>query len=166
MTAPAVRRLRDSHRCGASQHSLRDDGTGLAAAVQGIEAIIAGNVGVRSLQSCEPDRIRDRATLGLPRACCGPVLFRAYGGDAERVHEQTLATLAGSAGSRPVAARWPPLLRPAPQTGRPSPESGFPAWSAWRPGWTRTASRRPGLGRPGLRLRRARHGHRAAPARQ
>ena len=70
-----------------------------------------------------------------------PVLFRAYGGDAERVHEQTLAV------DRPGSGRHRPALRGvaagcAPGTGTRSrwPASSSRAWSGWRPGWTRTAS--------------------------
>ena len=40
------------------------------------------------------------------RGVLRPVLFRAYGGDAERVHEQTLAAIARSAGAD---RRSPPL---------------------------------------------------------
>ena len=90
---------------------------GLAAAVQGIEAVRAGHIGVRSLQSWARGA-RTLAARSRPRRSAGarggrplnvlapaarargyarvlrPVLFRAYAGDPERVHHATLRALA------------------------------------------------------------------------
>ena len=38
------------------------------------------------------------------RGVLRPLLFRAYGGDAERIHEQTLAAIARIGRSRPALA--------------------------------------------------------------
>ena len=77
---------------------------GLAAAVQGIEAIMAGQyrrpvaavLGGYRAASC-----REIIDPGYPHLL-RPLLFRAYGGDAERVHERTLAAL-----DQPAAAGSP-----------------------------------------------------------
>ncbi len=61
---------------------------GLAAAVQGIEAQRAGDIGVRSLQDWVP-RIRGERDADVWRVV-RPVLYRLGKGDAEVAHEQTL----------------------------------------------------------------------------
>ena len=94
---------------------------GLAAAVQGIEAIREGHIGVRSLQSWSSD-LGDGPHPVMYRRLVRPVLFRAYGGDAERVHEQTLRWLSGLGAVAPAAvgspARcWPGNRRPVSVAG-------------------------------------------------
>ena len=74
-----------------------------------------------------------------------PLLFRAYGGDAERIHEQTWRQSLGSGGADRHSPPWPPS---APDTGRrpPSPASRSRAWSGSPLGWTRTGwASRPGV---------------------
>ena len=87
---------------------------GLAAAVQGIEAIREGHIGVRSLQSWSSDLGTDLTMETdrpvIYRRLVRPVLFRAYGGDAERVHEETLRWLAAFGAAAPVRSATGRLL--------------------------------------------------------
>ena len=97
--------------------------------------------------------------------CCGRLLFRAYGGDAERVHDEPSPPSAGSGGTGPPCGRWRPRCAPAPHPDhRGRHRLPGPGRARRRDGQER--GRRPVLGGARLRPRRDRHGHRAPPAGQ
>jgi len=109
------------------------------------------------------------AELGY-RGVLRPLLFRAYGGDAERVHDQTLATLGRLGGSRPgrgaLAALYARHRRPVTVAGIQFPGLvglaagmdkdgvGLETWAALGFGFielgTVTAQPQPGNGKPRL----------------
>ena len=138
---------------------------GLAAAVQGIEAIRAGNVGVRSLQSwAERDQLVIAADLGVPAGAAPAAVPRVRrrcraGARADPDHDQP---------GRPQPARAGRRRRPV----RPAPDAGHrgrdrvPGSGRARRGDGQERRRRRGLGGVGLRPRRAGHGHRSGPAGQ
>ena len=110
---------------------------GLAAAVQGIEAIRAGQRrgALPAVLVRRPPTDGGPSTRGPSGPCCSGVRRGRRAG--------ARGDAAGDRHGRPAPARpgpgWP---RCAPGTGprSPWPGSSSPAWSAWPPGWTRTAS--------------------------
>ena len=90
------------------------------------------------------------AELGY-RGVLRPLLFRAYGGDAERVHDQTLATISRLGASRPGRGALAALCA---RHRRPVTVAGiqFPGLVGLAARYGQGRSRPRGLGRPGLRL--------------
>ncbi len=94
-----------------------------------------------------------------------PVLFSAYGGDAERVHEATLRTIATVGRLPPVRAGLAAAVRPAPEPGHRSRDRVPGRGRAGR-GDGQERHRRPVVGRARLRARGAGHGDRVRAAGQ
>ena len=133
---------------------------GLGAAVQGIEALSRGDIGVRSLQ--------DWAALALHGGCGRVTPYRA----ALRPRPDPGRPRAGAPRRASRAIRGRPA-RAARGVARPRPAPGRARWgSTSRPcsglaaGFDKNAVGIDALGRARLRLRRGRHGHRRAAAGQ
>ena len=123
---------------------------GLAAAVQGIEAIRGGQHR-GPLAAVLVDRRALTGRAGLRADSSGPSCSRAYGGDAERVHEATLRAIA-------TVGRIPPARAglgraAAPGTGSPVTVAGieFPGLVGVAAGTGQERCRRTVLGRARLR---------------
>ena len=101
----------------------------------------------------------------LPAASCVRLLFRAYGGDAERVHERTLAAIADGRTELTQTRQHLPRSAPGIAAGhrRRNPVSRL-GRTCRRDGQGR--HRHQDLGVARIRLRRARNGHSPTPARQ
>ena len=137
---------------------------GLAAAVQGIEAIRAGQHrgALPAVLVRRRALMRSRATRGWSGRCCSGPTAATPSGCTRRPcgRSARLGRL-----RRPVRAGWP---RCAPGTAprSPWPGSSSPGVVGLAAGMDKNGVARPVLGRARLRARRARHGHRAGPAGQ
>ena len=142
---------------------------GLAAAVQGIEAIRAGNVGVRSLQSWSTDLgtdLSERPTVIVPPArparCCSGRTAAMPSGCTSR----PCGWLGRLGRDRAGPARRPPRCWPGTARRSRWPGSSSPAWSGWPPGMDKNGVAVRAWAALGFGLRRAGHGDRPGPARQ
>ena len=133
---------------------------GLGAAVQGIEAVIRGDIGVRSLQDWARLVAAAEAPGGRPTGCSStPSLTRV---DPERAHHLGLPRAAGrAAGAAPPGAGRARGLAPVHALGLTFPHVLRP-----RRRLRQERRRHRRAGRAGLRPRRGRHRHRPGPARQ
>ncbi len=160
-----ARRLRDPHRRGARNIPCITTVQGLAAAVQGIEAIRAGH-DRRPLAAGLGSAERARCLSATPRLSVIYQMLFAHGfarSIAERAHEPTF-------GAHPDAGPAAARSRPdRPRTGRDTVEAIGPAPSpavGLAAGLDKNGVGVRALGGARLRPRRARHGHRARPAGQ
>ena len=122
----ALRRLRDPHRRGAAQRALRHHRAGPGRRRAGHRGDPGGqHRGPLAAVLVRRPGPTDHATArDLPRGSSGRVLFRAYGGDAERVHEQTLRVARARLG-RVAPARAAAGRAAAPGTGSPVTVAGI-----------------------------------------